>query len=198
MVNGVTVHLIRHEKTPANVLRRYIGRTDESIMKVTARYTTLHPDVVYGSALKRCQETAALYFPNVKYIANEGFNELDFGDFEMKTYEELKTNQTYCAWLDNPLHVTPPNGESFPQFTARVLTCFQQIVNEQGNYTFVVHGGVIRVLLQHFTNQFASFQDAVAEHHTDYIMNWDSIEALKEGKRCTSYSAVYLMEKEHM
>lgn len=33
MALDITVHLIRHEKTKANTERKYIGRTDEPILK---------------------------------------------------------------------------------------------------------------------------------------------------------------------
>ena len=197
MANAVTIHLIRHEQTKANVEKRYIGRTDQSILHVNPRIMTHQPAIVYGSALKRCKETAQLYFPNADYKRFTGFNELDFGEFEMKTYEDLKDNTLYRKWIDNPLFVTPPNGESFQQFKERVYQTFQQIVQDAGAYTFVVHGGVIRVLLAHFLSNIQTFSDVHAAHHTQYTLTWTTLQDVKEGKCCTSYSEVYLMEKDN-
>lgn len=198
MANTVTVRLIRHEKTKANVERRYVGQTDASILPVLARSMTHSPEKVYGSALKRCLQTSQLYFPHATYVQHERLNEIHFGEFEMKTYADLQHNALYRAWIDDPFSITPPNGESFESFRQRVLQAFFDIVQEAGEYTFVVHGGVIRVLLQAFYFKEKSFQHITADHHTEYKLEWLSFEAMKEGHRCISYSADYLTEKPTM
>ena len=198
MANGVTIHLIRHEKTQANMERRYIGRTDQPILNVAPRVMTHETDIVYGSQLRRCEQTAKLYFPKARYIVQKGFNEIDFGNFEMKTYDDLKYVQLYRNWIDDPINVTPPNGESFLTFRARVLQTFSNIVTCPGTYTFVVHGGVIRVLLSQLLPQKEAFRDIHAAHHTEYTLAWEKIVQLKEGAYCTSYSEVFLTEKQTM
>lgn len=198
MVNGVTIHLIRHEKTQANVERRYIGRTDQPIVDAVPRVMTHDADVVYGSGLIRCEQTAKLYFPKAKYVENSGFNELDFGDFEMKTYEDLQYIQLYRDWIDAPEQVTPPNGESFLAFRKRVSQTITNIVTKPGTYTFVVHGGVIRVLLEQLAQSKIGFGDIHAAHHTEYTLAWETLEQVKEGARCISYSEAILTEKQHM
>ena len=198
MAYDVTVRLIRHEKTKANIDRKYIGITDESILPSKVRRMTHEPTIVYGSCLNRCKETAALYFPNAQYIADMRFNELNFGDFEMKTYEELKDLPIYRSWIDEPFFITPPNGENMFQFEERVLQAFSHVVKDEGNYTFVVHGGVIRVLLAKYVATIHQFSEAVANHHIEYCLQWDTMEQLKEGQPCISYSEAYLTEKEPM
>ena len=198
MVNGVTVHLIRHEKTEANVERRYIGWTDQPILNVAPRIMTHDTVIVYGSQLRRCKQTAKLYFPKARYIAQTGLNEIDFGEFEMKTYDDLKHVQLYRDWIDDPIAVTPPNGEDFLAFKTRVLQTFSEIVTSTGTYTFVVHGGVIRVLLEQFLPTKQAFRDTYVAHHTEYTLTWELIDQLKEGASCTSYSEAFLMEKQTM
>lgn len=111
MGNSVVVHLIRHEKTKANWQRKYLGWTDEPIaIRKAVCSVPVHTETVYGSDLKRCRETAELYFPNARYLPFSGLRELDFGDFEMKTYEELKHFETYRRWIDAPYKVTPPTA----------------------------------------------------------------------------------------
>ncbi|MER1999770.1 MAG: histidine phosphatase family protein [Lysinibacillus sp.] len=198
MANGVTIHLIRHEKTQANVERRYIGWTNQPILNVAPRLMTHETDIVYGSQLRRCEQTAKLYFPTARYIAHQDFNELNFGDFEMRTYDELKHNEQYRKWIDDPISITPPNGEDFLAFKARVLQTFLKVVTTPGTYTFVVHGGVIRVLLEHFLPTKQAFRDIHAAHHTEYILKWEMLDQLKEGASCTSYSEAFLTEKQTM
>ena len=57
-------------------------------------------DRVYVSPMARCRETAALLYPGVAQEVVPGFRETDFGSFEGHTYEELKGDPAYRAWLD--------------------------------------------------------------------------------------------------
>ncbi|WP_238600706.1 histidine phosphatase family protein [Metasolibacillus meyeri] len=194
MGDAITIHLIRHGKTKANMERKYIGHSDEPILPLRQVDIALQPSVVYGSDLKRCQQTAACYFPQVPYRASADLRELHFGQFEMKTYEELKDDLIYREWINNPLQVTPPNGESFSDFTARVERAIEQIITGPGDYTFVVHGGVIRLLLERFLQQ--PFNSLQAKHDTLYSCSWSHFSTWKEGKRCTSISEVPIMASE--
>ena len=198
MAYGVTVHLIRHEKTNANRERRYIGWTDEPILHNIQAQLPIQPKVVFGSDLIRCRETTQGYFPQAQFIATKNLRELHFGDFEMRTYEELQHNKTYRSWVEDPLHTTIPNGESFLQFQQRVLEGFHEIVAQNGDYTFVVHGGVIRLLLAKYGVHDQTFQQTIANHRTIYTLTWDRIEDLIGGARCTLYSEAHIMVNEPM
>ncbi|MFC7684673.1 histidine phosphatase family protein [Ureibacillus sp. GCM10028918] len=199
MGDSVVVHLIRHEKTNANLKGKYIGWTDESINAKELYFNVpLCPKLVYGSDLKRCKETAHLYFPGAIYLPEENFRELNFGDFEMKTYEELKRSSIYRQWIDDPQKVPPPNGESYEDFLHRVVRTFQQIISQNADYTFVVHGGVIRVLLSIFGPMEKSFQQILVSHRTIYSLEWPDYSQVKEGKRCKLLSVEPIMAKESL
>ncbi|MGN7476577.1 histidine phosphatase family protein [Solibacillus silvestris] len=198
MANGITVHLIRHEKTEANRERKYIGWTDEPIIKKVQAQLPIQPHEVFGSDLQRCLQTAACYFPQTPFFAEEKLRELNFGDFEMCTYEQLQYNEIYRAWIDDPLTTPIPNGESFLQFQQRVLEGFRQIVKQDGDYTFVVHGGVIRLLLAKYSVEEQSFQQTTANHRTIYTLCWGSVDELIGGLRCTLYSEAHITVNEHM
>ena len=198
MANDITVHLIRHEKTKANMERKYIGWTDEPILKKVEAEIDLQPGIVYGSDLRRCRETAQCYFPNAEFIASPDLRELHFGDFEMCTYEQLQHHETYRAWIDDPLENPIPNGEPFFQFKQRVLDGFHKIVNEKMEYTFIVHGGVIRLLLALYGMKEQTFQQTVANHRTIYTLGWDSVDELIGGARCTLYSEAHITVNENM
>lgn len=197
MVHSITIRLIRHEKTRANAQRKYIGWTDEPILSPAGQYELpLNPPIVFGSDLIRCRQTAKLYFPNALYKPIEGLRELNFGEFEMKTYEELQHNELYRAWIDDPFNVTPASGESFQAFKKRVLHAFWTIVTEPGEYVFVVHGGVIRLLLSMFMK--TDFAHVTANHQTIYTCEWAQIDQLKGGQRCKFISEEPIMAKENM
>lgn len=197
MVSRVVLHLIRHEKTAANEKRQYIGWTDEEIVQRNLAVTMpIVPKLVYGSDLIRCQQTAGCYFPQIPYQSDCRLRESYFGQFEMKTYEELKDNPQYRAWIDCPKNNKPPDGESFSLFSERVQAAFANIVKEAGDYTFVVHGGVIRLMLAAFLKK--EFREIAAVHRTVYRVEWDSLRAFREGQQCKSLSVVPLMVKETM
>ncbi|MEE1132962.1 MAG: histidine phosphatase family protein [Caryophanon sp.] len=196
MVRRVVVQLMRHEKTAGNVARKYVGQTDDPIVPIDREPVTEAAFTVYGSTLQRCRQTAKLYFPNAVYVADARLCELHFGDFEMKTYDELQDDACYRAWIDDPMNVTPPNGEAFSQFTARVRHAIDDIVSQNGQYVFVVHGGVIRYMQE--LCGVATFQQATATHDTLYTFTWDTIEQLKEGAPCTSFSEGRITAKQLM
>ena len=187
MASGVVLHLIRHEKTQANIERKYIGWTDEPIVKKVQGDLPISPQMVYGSDLLRCEQTAACYFPKATYVPHIGLREMNFGEFEMCTYEHLKENPTYHAWIDDPMQVVPPRGEAFGEFKQRVLQAVQVIVQKNETYTFVVHGGVIRILLACYGCE-RTFQQTVANHRTIYTLKWDAVEQFLGGAKCTSFS----------
>ena len=111
----MTVFLLRHGQTRGNLERRYIGSTDEPLCpqgrEALAGVRAPEADRVYVSPMARCGETAALLYPGVAQEVVPGFRETDFGSFEGHTYEELKDDPAYRAWLDGAGAAAPPGGE---------------------------------------------------------------------------------------
>jgi len=146
------IYLIRHGKTEANERRLYCGSTDLSLTEAgKAELRNLHYDIqnvrFLTSGMKRCNETMELLFPGIPYEIDPRFREVDFGIFEMHSYDELKDTPEYQAWLtgDNERNV-PPEGESGQQMASRVLAAFAQIEEDT---CLVTHGGVIAAIMAH-------------------------------------------------
>lgn len=55
---------------------------------------------------------------------------MDFGAWEGCTYEQLQDNGHYRNWIDHPESVTPPEGESWEDFTGRVEAVWGQLQRE--------------------------------------------------------------------
>ncbi|MFJ5788957.1 histidine phosphatase family protein [Lysinibacillus sp. NPDC093197] len=184
----VTVRLMRHAPTKENLEKRYIGWTDSPLANAAA-LPILNEAVkkVYGSDLRRCQETASRYFPDASYIADARFRESNFGDFECKTYDELKSDIRYCTWLDDPTSISPPNGEHFELFCDRVIAGFLALPKDERDYYLVVHGGVVRALLVAFAPQQKSFWSYQVPHDRVFTLTFSKA-AWKEGARCMSLS----------
>ena len=186
--------LIRHLPTLANVQRRYIGWSDESILTPTQVFSQPNgnPEVIHGSDLRRCQETSALYYPNASYQGMLNFREMNFGDWEHKTYEDLKENALYQKWLSNPKVEAPPNGELFHEMGTRVLNGLKSI--RQDHPVVVTHGGPIRYVLMRFAPEERDFWSWEVKHGDQWTLRWASRQCFEEGKRCEFLSVERLME----
>ncbi|MEK5231855.1 histidine phosphatase family protein [Lysinibacillus sp. FSL K6-0232] len=194
----VTVRLIRHAPTTANIEKRYLGWTDAPLANPMA-LTVIDDTVqqVYGSDLQRCQTTASYYFPNASYCADARLREMHFGAFEGKTYTDLQAQPQYRAWLDDPDQTPPPQGERFKAFTARVLDGFYALPKDEDHYYLVVHGGVIRALLVAFAPTEQPFWSYQVSHDQQFILTFTR-KAWEEGARCISLLVEPIMAKPTM
>ena len=116
----IECYLYRHGKTKGNEEGRYLGRTDESLSeegKKALREKRMPPaEAVFSSPKKRCQETAALFFPGQCRIIVPDLRECDFGIFENKNWRELSGNPAYQKWIDSGGTLPFPGGESGRDF----------------------------------------------------------------------------------
>ena len=145
------LYLIRHGATRANLEHLYCGSTDLPLSTEGAEaLRSLHypaPRARYlTSGMRRANETMEILFPGQAYERDSRFREVDFGIFEMKSYEQLKDNPAYIAWItgDNEKNI-PPKGESGEAFRARVLAALETLREDT---VLVTHGGVIAVIME--------------------------------------------------
>ncbi len=210
MVSNVVITLLRHGRTLDNEKSRYSGWIDSKLSKLgQAEINEIkhfygntfsnNIDKIYTSDLKRTIETANLLFQNKYPMCQlKGLREMHFGDFEGKTYDNLKDNQAYQTWLNNLYTYELPNGESFNQFTKRIDESFNDIKKEIINNRFkhvvlVVHGGVIRHLLMNLTDDTRTFFDWQVPFAKGYQLK-GTYTMLKEEKPCMSLQVVPTME----
>ena len=158
---------IRHGSTALNREHRYLGKTDEPLDETGIQqikqaagsgiYDRAKNIKIYSSPLCRCIQTAKIFFPDVEPELVEDFSEMDFGEFELKNYEELSSDtryrDTYQAWIDSGGTLAFPGGESREEFIERCVRGFEQTIAAlEGNDTavFVVHGGTIMAIMSHY------------------------------------------------
>lgn len=149
----MSIWLIRHGKTAANEQHLYCGSTDLPLSEAGREaLSQLHYEApearFFTSGMIRTEQTLQILFGDVPHCAERDFREVDFGDFEMHSYEQLKDNPAYQAWItgDNERNV-PPNGESGEAMTQRVLAAFQGLQASEGNTVLITHGGVIAAIM---------------------------------------------------
>lgn len=85
-----------------------------------------YPDCkrIVSSPMKRCVQTARFIYPDKPIEICEKLRECDFGDFENKSYEDLKDNADYQKWLDSSGTMPFPNGEAHEDFVNRCVEDF--------------------------------------------------------------------------
>jgi alpha-ribazole phosphatase len=220
---SVDLYLVRHGLTLWNAQKKYLGHTDIGLLEseksqlddLSAELSKRSFDCIFSSDLKRCKETAAYIRPGVPIHSESRLREMNFGEWEGKTYNELKHDIRYTKWVDNWEELAPPKGETGLQFKARIndfLTILEEEIKEKaplekellenndkkckkGGSTpqvlIVTHGGVIRHILSRFIPDRSFWQWNVT-HGRGYILSlvWE------EGWQCNSWSEVPTRGKE--
>ena len=96
----------------------------------------------YTSPLSRCTQLAG--FCGFKEAVHDPrLMEMNFGDWEMKRYDEI--DDPYLSrWFDDYLHLPAPNGESLEMQYSRISAFIDDILKKDENETVVFsHGGSI-------------------------------------------------------
>lgn len=159
-MKSYNIYLIRHGVTEANLKGQYAGVWDIPVCKEgeiklhELKNNFKYPEIkeCYSSPLCRCVKTAKIIYPDVTTIIREDLKEWNFGEWEGKTTNELLKDGRYVNWVENKRTDSTPGGESGIEFTKRVCSAFEEIVEslvKRGvtSAGIVTHGGVIMSLL---------------------------------------------------
>ncbi|MEN6634903.1 MAG: histidine phosphatase family protein, partial [Clostridiaceae bacterium] len=170
----LSIILLRHGKTQGNLDNRYNGRTNDPLCEegvAEAEAGEHYPEIplVYASPMLRAQQTARIFFPNAEIETVSGLREMDFGDFEGRSAEEMANDEAYRTWVAGGCIDVCPNGEGIPGFAKRAYTAFAGCVSDaisrgETNVGFAVHGGVIMAIM-------TAFSGSDAPYHTWYVRN---------------------------
>lgn len=104
-------------------------------------------DVIWSSPLLRCRKLAGSLFPNEEIRFDSRLKELNFGDWEMLTWDDIYAQPDGKRWMDNYQTLPTKNGESYPEMVKRVSAFIREVekLNVE-NIAVVAHAGVIRIL----------------------------------------------------
>ena len=107
-----------------------------------------HVDAVVSSPRVRAVQTAEPLARRygVRVETDDRLRELDFGDFEGRTYEEIEREQpeVFREWMTSPTTVRFPNGESYADLRERATVALDELRLRHTAAVVVTHGGVIR------------------------------------------------------
>ncbi len=155
--------LLRHAETEANVNGIWHGALDApltplgeaQVVATTRRLLEIDRespiDHIYVSPLARAQRTAQALAKAIEIDVRiePGLSEMSIGDWEGRSFVQLReVDRLWERWQADP-HFTPPNGESPFVFGRRVPATFRQLAETHPGQTLlaVTHGGVISNLL---------------------------------------------------
>ncbi len=112
-------------------------------------------DIVISSPLCRCLDFSQ-WLSVQRKLPNKvvhGFSEIDFGDWEGKTADQIEQQQpgALSEFYENPDQYLPVNGERLCVFSDRVVKSWQQVIDENAGKKLLVvtHAGVIRMIFSH-------------------------------------------------
>lgn len=160
-MKNYVLHFVRHGQTDSNGKGEYLGRRTDSELSldgirelIALREDYEYPavELVYSSPLHRCLQTADLIYPDRRIMLVDELAEMDFGDYEGKTFDELQSRPDFRRWLTDSRTQSPPNGETGEVFLQRIQAAVAAILehmmqNEIFEAAVVTHGGVIATLM---------------------------------------------------
>ncbi len=108
--------------------------------------------ILISSPLQRCASFALEWAEKqrIEHLLDADWMEIDFGDWEGKTAQQIKAEDPDALqrFYADPQTYTPPNAESYSQFTCRIQRALDRIIQHYtGQHILLVtHAGVIRAL----------------------------------------------------
>src|SRR4051794_23052068 len=137
--------LLRHGQTSHSVRRVFSGSSDPVLTPegraqaraAAKRLTDVPYDIVLSSPLRRAVATAEQLGRDV--LVDERFRETDFGDWEGRSFAEIREEwpEEMSAWLADE-KVAPPGGESFAETEIRVREALDDLRERFAGSTVVV------------------------------------------------------------
>ena len=177
--------MIRHGLTDALEKHLYYGAVDIPLNEkgkeelIRFRNEGVYPDFsgydIYTSGMIRTEQTLELIMGKVDHTVEPRFREMNFGDFELKSYEDLKDRDDYQHWLTDVGSIPcPGGGEKADDFGKRVLEAANEIIAGGKDSMLVIHGGVIsKIMQQYFPGIIRNYYEWTPASGKGYIITFD-------------------------
>ena len=147
------IYVIRHT-TPDITKGICYGQSDLDLVKnyneefgiVKSKISNTEGFKVISSPLKRCTKLAKSF--SDKVIFDERLKELNFGDWELKPWNDIPEKE-FNPWMTNFVNLAVPNGESYTELALRVNHFFEELLHSADNKNLIIitHAGPIRAFL---------------------------------------------------
>ncbi len=155
--------LVRHALPDGAPKGAFLGRTDLPLSAEGRRQSSalrpllrrFKPGACYCSPLLRARQTTEILLDrtNISIQIDDELREIDFGQWERKTFEEVASENARAIkrWSSFEHKFAFPNGESLGGFLARIRRVARRLSADPTETVLVVtHGGVIRSMICRF------------------------------------------------
>ena len=159
--------LVRHGQTSANIDQVWHGHTDtlltelghEQRLKLGSYFHNYMPDVhvIYSSPLQRARLTAESIaaLSGHEVSTDPRLMEFGAGDYEGKSFDELRDELGFIQKIVDDEHHRPPGGETRYEVTQRFVGAVEELhARHPGeNVVVVAHGLAIAFALSHWIDK---------------------------------------------
>jgi probable phosphoglycerate mutase len=160
--------LVRHGHVEGIAPERFRGRAELPLTELGRRQAALAAEriasawplaAIYTSPMGRCVETGRPIAARTgaPAEASELLNDLDYGAWTWKTYEEVSAAEPelFRRWFDAPQLVRFPGGESLQDLVSRTADAVRQVIDAQPDQVVVLvaHDSVNRAMLLQLLDQ---------------------------------------------
>jgi alpha-ribazole phosphatase len=146
-----TLYLIRHARPAVEGV--LLGQSDPPLSELgrnEARraFSGFHVERVYSSPLHRSLETAALLRSSSEVIVLDELTEISLGAWDGKSWEEIQRVDAQLAnrKIEDWFGVTPPDGEPWSAFNARIVKALDLVRAGPMPAAIVAHSAVNAVI----------------------------------------------------
>jgi len=156
------VILVRHGQTDENMSGRISGQGPAPLNARGQEQARLAAEVlaplgithIFSSPLVRARQTAEFLASRFQQPIAEipELREVEYGDWEGKTFGEIRHHPVAHQVFNDPVQATFPNGESLVAVQQRGVRVVEWVRGQhpQGLVALVSHGDVIRTTLAHY------------------------------------------------
>ena len=145
------LYVVRHAEPAA--LGVLLGQCDPALSEPGGRQAAeilkeIRLAVVYSSPLRRARETAEALARGARIEIVEDLREITYGDWDGRTWAEIEARDPVMARrkMAHWRGVTPAGGESWDEFSSRVMRAFEQIKLGPRPAAVVAHAAVNQVI----------------------------------------------------
>ncbi len=150
--------IVRHGETEWNCVERFRDRVDVPLnetgikqAEAVARYLKpVSVEVVFCSPVPRARQTAEIIARahNLSATPAEGLTDLDFGDWQGKSIDDVRNTATFRDWLEHPESVQLPHGERLDSARQRAVAMVTEAVKRyKGSVVLVTHRVIVKLLV---------------------------------------------------
>ena len=161
-IRGIALFM-RHGETAWNRVGRVMGHNpielDEAgraqVELAVPAARAIRPDLILSSPLPRAKQSAEIIaegMGGMSVIEEPELEEVRYGRWEGRVFEDLIDDPEYARYRDNPLTWPTPAGETIAQVQERGVHAVKRAIeaNPEKGILFVSHGDIIRTVLCFF------------------------------------------------